>query len=73
MDTNIIALNDKINSLINAYQNIKEENEKLRNQLIASQGQNETLNSKTKNLEDDMNSKDSEIDSILEKLNNIVP
>ena len=69
MEENIVKLNDKINSLITAYNNAKEENDKLRNQLIASQSQNETLNTKTRDLEDNLISKDSEIDSMIEKLN----
>ena len=53
------------------YQELKRENESLRNQLIAAQGQNETLNNKTKDLESNLNEHDHEIDVILEKLNNI--
>lgn len=69
MNENLSKLNDKISSLIRAYNVLKEENENLRNQLIASQGQNENLNSKTKELEEKTMSKDAEIDSMIEKLN----
>lgn len=69
MNENLSKLNDKISSLIRAYNVLKEENENLRNQLIASQGQNENLNSKTKDLEEKTMSKDAEIDSMIEKLN----
>ena len=69
--TNIEVLNEKIDNLISMYQEMKKENDSLRNQLVASQGQNETLNSKTKTLEGDMSDKDVEIDTILEKINNI--
>ena len=64
-------LNEKIENLIKMYQELKRENESLRNQLIAAQGQNETLNNKTKDLESNLNEHDHEIDVILEKLNNI--
>lgn len=68
MNENMTKLNDKISSLLNAYNQLKEENDNLRNQLVASQGQNETLHTKTQTLEESMLSKDSEIDSIIEKL-----
>ena len=64
-------LNEKIENLIKMYHELKRENESLRNQLIAAQGQNETLNNKTKDLESNLNEHDHEIDVILEKLNNI--
>jgi uncharacterized coiled-coil DUF342 family protein len=68
MNENMTKLNDKISSLLNAYNQLKEENDNLRNQLVASQGQNETLHTKTQTLEESLLSKDSEIDSIIEKL-----
>lgn len=68
MNENMTQLNDKINSLLNAYKQLKEENDNLRNQLVASQGQNESLHTRTQNLEESILSKDSEIDSIIEKL-----
>lgn len=70
---NIEILNEKIDNLIKMYQELKKDNDSLRNQLIASQGQNESLNNQTRDLEENMNDKDSEIDSILEKINNISP
>jgi FtsZ-binding cell division protein ZapB len=67
----INILDEKIENLIKMYQNLKAENESLRNQLIASQSQNESLNNKARQLEDQHLDKSQEIDSILEKINNI--
>ena len=64
-------LNDKVANLIKMYQELKRENESLRHQLVASQAQNESLMSKMNVIEEDNSTKDSEIDSILEKLNDI--
>ena len=68
MNSNMTKLNDKISSLLSAYNQLKEENDALRNQLVASQGQNESLHTKTQTLEESLLTKDSEIDSIIEKL-----
>jgi uncharacterized coiled-coil DUF342 family protein len=67
----IQELKEKIEYLIKIYSDLKKENESLKSQLIASQGQNEALNNKTRNLENNVNSHDKEIDSILEKINSI--
>lgn len=69
--TNVEKLNEKIDELIKMYQELKRDNDSLRNQLVASQAQNETLVNKTKNFENDLSDKDVEIDTILEKINNI--
>jgi predicted nucleic acid-binding Zn-ribbon protein len=71
LDNKIEILNEKVDNLVRMYQDLKRENESLRNQLIASQGQNETLSNKTRGLEDTLDEKDLEIDNILNKINNI--
>jgi uncharacterized coiled-coil DUF342 family protein len=68
---NVEVLKEKIDTLIKLYQDMKKENDSLRNQLVASQGQNESLSSKTRGLEDNLSNNDNEIDTILEKINNI--
>ena len=68
-DVSIII--DKIDELVVLYKNIKDENSSLQNDIKGKQVQCDMLNKKIVDLEDDLSSKNSEIQSILKKVNNL--
>lgn len=61
-------LTDTVNDLLAKYDEVCEENEALRNELVSTKAQNEAKSSQISRLEDDLKSKNIESDDIVKKI-----
>lgn len=61
-------LTDTVNDLLAKYDEVCEENEALRNELVSTKAQNEAKSNQISRLEDDLKSKNIESDDIVKKI-----
>lgn len=66
------TLGDKIKELIEKYKEATDENEKLRNEIIAVKAQNEALTSRLGKLEEDMVVKNLTEDELFKEIENVL-
>ena len=72
-ETNKIKLlSQKIDELLKKYKELKEENERLKNELTALKANNEAKDIHIKNLEEKVNISDIESDDILSKIEEVL-
>lgn len=62
------TLTDKVNNLLARYNEVCEENEQLRNELISLKAQNEAKSNQILRLEEEVKSKNIESDDIVRKI-----
>ena len=62
------TLTDKVNDLLARYNEICEENEFLRNELISVKAQNEAKTNQIARLEEDLRTKNTESDDVIRKI-----
>ena len=62
------TLTDKVNDLLARYNEICEENEFLRNELISVKAQNEAKTNQITRLEEDLRTKNTESDDVIRKI-----
>ena len=62
------TLTDKVNDLLARYNEICEENESLRNELISVKAQNEAKTNQIARLEEDLRTKNTESDDVIRKI-----
>lgn len=62
------TLTDKVNDLLARYNEIREENESLRNELISVKAQNEAKTNQIARLEEDLRTKNTESDDVIRKI-----
>lgn len=67
-DKIIHTLTDKINELLERYNELKEANETLRNELVSVKAQNEAQKNEITRLEDELKSKNVESEDIAKKI-----
>ena len=67
-DKIIHTLTDKINELLERYNELKETNESLRNELVSVKAQNEAQKNEIARLEDDLKTKNVESEDIAKKI-----
>lgn len=67
-DKIIHTLTDKINELLERYNEIKETNESLRNELVSVKAQNEAQKNEITRLEEELRSKNVESEDIAKKI-----
>lgn len=67
-DKIIHTLTDKINELLERYNELKETNESLRNELVSVKAQNEAQKNEITRLEDELKSKNVESEDIAKKI-----
>ena len=66
---NIIEqLNEKIDAMVSRYDNMKNENESLRNELVSAKAQSEAKDAQIRRLEEENALKDIEIEEIVKKI-----
>ncbi|EPH07482.1 hypothetical protein HMPREF9309_01526 [Campylobacter ureolyticus ACS-301-V-Sch3b] len=66
------TLGDKIKELIEKYKEATDENEKLRNEIVAVKAQNEALTSRLGKLEEDMVVKNLTEDELFKEIENVL-
>ena len=67
-DKIIHTLTDKINELLERYNELKETNESLRNELVSVKAQNEAQKNELARLEDELKTKNVESEDIAKKI-----
>ena len=67
-DKTIHTLTDKINELLERYNELKETNESLRNELVSVKAQNEAQKNEITRLEEELRSKNVESEDIAKKI-----
>lgn len=67
-DKIIHTLTDKINELLERYNELKETNESLRNELVSVKAQNEAQKNEIARLEDELKTKNVESENIAKKI-----
>lgn len=67
-DKIIHTLTDKINELLERYNELKETNESLRNELVSVKAQNEAQENEIARLEDELKTKNVESEDIAKKI-----
>ncbi len=67
-DKIIHTLTDKINELLERYNELKETNESLRNELVSVKAQNEAQKNEIARLEDELKTKNVESEDIAKKI-----
>lgn len=68
----VTTLADKVSELIKRYQEVCEQNEELRNELVTVKAQNEALNSQLTKLEEDMIMKNLSEDDLMQQIQNVL-
>lgn len=66
--TTLAKLNDKVSNILERYNSLKTENEKLRIELITLKGESEIKNQEIEKLREQNTLKDLEIEEIVEKI-----
>jgi cell division protein ZapB len=64
----IEQLNEKIDAMVSRYDNMKHENESLRNEVVSAKAQSEAKDSQIRRLEEENALKDIEIEEIVKKI-----
>ncbi|MCK9473020.1 cell division protein ZapB [Sulfurimonas sp.] len=70
--TTLARLNDKVSTIVEQYNSLKQENEALRMELITLKAESEIKSQEIDKLIEQNAQKDSEIESIVEKLESIM-
>lgn len=70
--TILATLNDKVSNILEQYNSIKDENEKLRIEVITLRGEREIKNQEIEKLIEQNSMKDLEIEEIVEKIESIM-
>jgi len=68
MQSMIEQLNEKIDAMMIRYENMKHENESLRNEVMSAKAQSEAKDAQIKRLEEENALKDIEIEEIVKKI-----
>lgn len=69
MDDKVMhTLTDKINELLDRYQEVCEENENLRNELVSAKAQNEAKSNEISRLEDELKNKNIFSEDMIKKM-----
>jgi len=64
----IEQLNEKIDAMVSRYDNMKHENESLRNEVVSAKAQSEAKDAQIRRLEEENALKDIEIEEIVKKI-----
>jgi len=64
----IEQLNEKIDAMVSRYDNMKHENESLRNEVVSAKAQSEAKDAQIRRLEEENAIKDIEIEEIVKKI-----
>ena len=64
----IEQLNEKIDAMVSRYDNMKHENESLRNEVVSAKAQSEARDAQIRRLEEENALKDIEIEEIVKKI-----
>ena len=62
------TLTDRVNDLLAIYNEVCEENESLRNELVSVKAQNEAKSNQIARLEEDLRAKNTESDDVIRKI-----
>ena len=62
------TLTDRVNDLLARYNEVCEENESLRNELVSVKAQNEAKSNQIMRLEEDLRAKNTESDDVIRKI-----
>lgn len=67
-DNILNGLTSKVNELLNKYEEMCKENERLRNELVSVKAQNEAKSNQIERLESDLKDKNIESDDVIKKI-----
>ena len=68
----IEQLNEKIDAMVSRYDNMKHENESLRNEVVSAKAQSEARDAQIRRLEEENALKDIEIEEIVKKIESVL-
>ena len=68
----IEQLNEKIDAMVSRYDNMKHENESLRNEVVSAKAQSEAKDAQIRRLEEENALKDIEIEEIVKKIESVL-